>query len=70
MSLSQATRVVGGGRQIGWLSGAEVSPDGGALTAIFGRQHWWSRRFRLDVAGLDVSTSSEVRANAMATDAA
>src|SRR5437773_43462 len=50
LSLSQATRVVRGGRHIGRLSGVEVSPENGALTAIFGRQHWWTRRFRLDVA--------------------
>jgi hypothetical protein len=70
LSLSQAMRVVRGSRQIGRLSGVEVSPDHGALTAIFGRQHWWTRRFRLDVAGLDFSTPGEVRADTMATHAA
>ena len=68
--LSHGTRLVRSSRQIGRLAGVEVSPDTGALTAIFGRQHWWTRQFRLDRAGLDFSTPGEVRDGATATHAA
>ena len=68
--LSRATRLVRSGHQIGRLVGVEVSPDSGALTGVFGRQHWWTRRLRLDGAGLDFSSHGEVRAGASKTRAA
>ena len=68
--LSRATRLVRSGHQIGRLVGVEVSPDSGALTGVFGRQHWWTRRLRLDGAGLDFSIHGEVRAGASKTRAA
>ena len=68
--LSRATRLVRSGHQIGRLVGVEVSPDSGALTGVFGRQHWWARRLRLDGAGLDFSIRGEVRAGASKTRAA
>lgn len=68
--LSHGTRLVRSSRQIGRLSGVEVSPDTGALTAVFGRQHWWTRQFRLDRAGLDFSTPGEVHAGTTASHAA
>jgi len=68
--LSRATRLVRSGHQIGRLVGVEVSPDSGALAGVFGRQHWWTRRLRLDGAGLDFSIHGEVRAGASKTRAA
>ncbi len=68
--LSQGTRLVRSRRQIGRLSGVDVSPDTGALAAVFGRQHWWTRQFRLDRAGLDFSTPGEVHAGTTASHAA
>jgi len=68
--LSRATRLVRAGHQIGRLVGVEVSPDNGALTGLFGRQHWWARRLRLDGRGLDFSTLGEVRAGTSDTRAA
>lgn len=68
--LSRATRLVRGGQQIGRLVGVEISPDSGALTGLFGRQHWWTRRLRLDGRGLDFSALGEVRAGASGTRAA
>ena len=68
--LSRTTRLVRGSHQIGKLAGVEVSPDSGALTGVFGRQHWWTRRFRLDGVGLDFSTPGEVRAGTTGTRAA
>ena len=68
--LSRATRLVRSGHPIGRLVGVEVSPESGALTGVFGRQHWWTRRLRLDGAGLDFSIHGEVRAGASKTRAA
>jgi len=68
--LSRAARLVRGGHQIGRLAGVEVSTESGALTGVFGRQHWWTRRLRLDGAGLDFSTHGEVRAGTTGTRAA
>jgi len=68
--LSRATRLVRGGQQIGRLVGVEVSADSGSLTGVFGRQHWWTRRLRLDGVGLDFSSPGEVRVGASKTRAA
>jgi hypothetical protein len=68
--LSHGTRVVRSGHQLGRLSGVDVSPDTGALTAVFGRQRWWTRQFRLDRASLDFSTPGEVHAGTTASHAA
>lgn len=68
--LSHGTRLVRSSHQIGRLLGVEVSPDSGALTAVFGRQHWWTRQFRLDRVGLDFSTPGEVHAGTTASYAA
>ncbi len=68
--LSHRTRLVRSTRQIGRLSGVDVSPDAGVLTAVFGRQHRWTRQFRLDRAGLDFSTLGEVQVVTTASHAA
>ena len=68
--LSHGTRLVRSSREIGRLSGVDVSPDTGALTAVFGRQHWWTRQFRLDRAGLDFSALGEVHVGTTASHAA
>jgi len=61
--LTDATRVVRDGRQIGRLSTVEVSPETGKIVAIAGRQRWWLPRFRLQ-APLDFSSPGEIRAGA------
>jgi hypothetical protein len=60
-TLTDATRVMRAGRQIGWLSGVELSPGTGEIVAITGQPHWWSRRFHHNAAGLDFSVPGEVR---------
>ena len=60
--LSKATRLRRSGHALGRLVGAEVSPDDRTLVCVFGRHHWWSRRFKLDGPGLDCSTPGEIRA--------
>jgi hypothetical protein len=68
--LSHATRVMREGRCIGRLSGVEVAPETGELVAIVGRQHWWTRRFRLPAEGFDFSVAGEIRATTASTQAA
>ena len=70
LMLTDAPRVMRGGRQIGRLSGVELSPETGEIVAIVGRQHWWSRRFHLQTPGLDFSVPGEIRVGAATSQAA
>jgi hypothetical protein len=62
--LSSATRIRRMGREVGRLVGVDVNPAERALLSVFGRAHWWSRRFELPAADLDCSTPGEIRAGA------
>jgi hypothetical protein len=59
--LSRATRVRRGGHEIGRLAGVTVNPSDRAIVSVFGRHHWWSRRFSLDAKRLDCATPGEIR---------
>jgi hypothetical protein len=59
--LSRATRISRANRPLGRLSGVDVNPDDRKIVSVFGRPHWWSRRFRLAAADLDCSTPGEIR---------
>jgi sporulation protein YlmC with PRC-barrel domain len=59
--LSRATRIRRGGRQLGRLSGVAVDPAERKVVSVFGRPHWWSRRFTLAALDLDCSTPGEIR---------
>ena len=59
--LSRATRIRRGGRQLGRLSGVAVDVRERTLVSVFGRQHWWSRRFTLAASDLDCTTPGEIR---------
>ena len=61
MLLSRATRIRRGNRQVGRLSGVDVNPDDRSVVSVFGRPHWWSRRFTLAASDLDCSTPGEIR---------
>ena len=50
-----------GSREIGRFVGVNLNPADRALLGVFGRSHWWSRRFALQAAGLDCSTPGEIR---------
>ena len=67
--LSHATRIIRSGREVGRLSGVQVAPDG-ALQAVIGRKNWWTRRFTLDAASIDLSIPGEIRTSTTATRAA
>jgi hypothetical protein len=62
--LSRAVRLFRGTREIGRFVGVDVNLADRGLTSVFGRHHWWSRRFSLPAAGLDCSTPGEIRAGA------
>jgi hypothetical protein len=68
--LNHATRVVRSGREIGRLIGVDVGIAGGELEAVVGRKNWLTRRFRCEVADVDLSVPGEVRVGGTATRAA
>lgn len=59
--LSRATRISRGGRQLGRFCGIAVDTGSRTLVSVFGRPHWWSRRFAMAAADLDCSTPGEIR---------
>jgi hypothetical protein len=59
--LSRAVRLRRGGREIGRFVGVNLNPADRSLKEVFGRSHWWSRRFSLQGPGLDCSTPGEIR---------
>jgi hypothetical protein len=59
--LTHAVRLRRAGRELGRFVGVDVNPSDRTVTAVFGRHHWWSRRFSLPAAGLDCSTPGEIR---------
>ena len=59
--LSRAVRLRRAGREIGRFVGVSLNPTDRSLIAVFGRSHWWSRRFSLAATGLDCSTPGEIR---------
>jgi hypothetical protein len=59
--LSRATRIRRAGRYLGRLSGIAVAPAERKLVSVFGRLHWWSRRFTLAAPEVDCSTPGEIR---------
>lgn len=69
-TLTGSTRLTRGGRTIARLAGVEVAGDTGELSGVLGRAHWWSRRFRTDAAGLDLSVPGEIRIGSAAPKAA
>lgn len=60
--LSHRTRLRRGDREVGRLTGIEVNVADRAVVSVFGRQHWWSRRFAFNAGSLDCSTPGEIRA--------
>jgi hypothetical protein len=67
--LSRSVRVVRQGKAAGHLSGVVVG-ELGALEAAVGRQHWWSGRYRLPAADIDLSHPGEIRAGSVSSRAA
>jgi len=59
--LSRAVRMRRAGREVGRFVGVDLNPTDRSVKAIFGRPHWWSRRFSVTADGLDCSTPGEIR---------
>jgi hypothetical protein len=67
--VSRSVRVVRQGKPAGHAAGVVVA-EGGLVDAAVGRQHWWSGRYRLAAADLDLSHAGEIRARSVASAAA
>ncbi len=61
LMLTDHTRLVREGRDIGHLAGVEINPDTGEIVSIVGRHHWWSPRLHLKASGLDFTVPGEIR---------
>ncbi len=59
--LARATRLRYGLRDNGRLVGLEINPANGIVLSVFGRLHWWSRRFSVPAASTDMSVPGEIR---------
>jgi hypothetical protein len=59
--LSRSTRLRRGASIVGRLSGIEVGAADRRIVSVFGRPHWWSRRFTFAAEQLDCSTPGEIR---------
>ncbi len=68
--LARATRLRHGGRDNGRLVGLDVNPSNGVVVSVFGRLHWWSRRFSVPAASTDMSAPGEIRLSPSSTHAA
>ena len=60
--LSRAVRLRRGGRELGRFVGVDLNLADRSVVTVFGRHHWWSRRFALPASGLDCSMPGEIRA--------
>ncbi|HTK29391.1 MAG TPA: hypothetical protein VL309_07560 [Vicinamibacterales bacterium] len=68
--LTRATRLRQKTRERGRFAGIEVNPADGMLVSVFGRLHWWSRRFSADVKSADFTTPGEIQLAASGSQAA
>ncbi|PYR90173.1 MAG: hypothetical protein DMF84_22015 [Acidobacteria bacterium] len=66
--LSRSVRVVRQGKHAGRVAGVVVG-ELGAIEAAVGRQHWWSGRYRVPAAALDLSHPGEIRTGAVTSRA-
>jgi hypothetical protein len=68
--LSRAVRLRRAGREIGRFVGVDLNLAERTVTSMFGRHHWWSRRFSVPGTGIDCSTPGEIRTGSGGTRAA
>ena len=69
-TLNRATRLKRSGHDQGRLVGVEVNPGDRAIVSVFGRRHWWSKRFVFARHEFDSSQPGELRVGASRTAAA
>jgi hypothetical protein len=68
--LSRSTRLKSNGRDAGPLVGLDVDPAERDIRTVFGRTHWWSRRFGVPASAVTWSTPGEIRIASSAVRAA
>ncbi|MGE5246045.1 MAG: hypothetical protein ACM3SQ_17615 [Betaproteobacteria bacterium] len=68
--LSRPTRIRQESRELGRLVGLEINPADCSIVSLFGRAHWWSRRFSLSAERIDCSVPGEIRVGSKSTQAA
>jgi sporulation protein YlmC with PRC-barrel domain len=54
-------RIKRGDREVGRVTGIDVSIGTGDIEAVIGRKNWLTRRFRVDGRAIDLSVPGEVR---------
>jgi len=59
--IGHLARIKRGDREIGHVTGVEVTVNSGELEAVLGRKNWLSRRFRIAAKDVDLSVPGEVR---------
>jgi hypothetical protein len=68
--LSRATRLKRSGHDQGRVIGIEVNQGSWDIQSVFGRRHWYYKRFVFAAGGLDFSVPGEIRAAAGAASSA
>ena len=61
VTLTDATRLMREGREIGHLVGVEIDPATGGILTLVGQHHWWAPRLHIKASGLDFSVPGEIR---------
>ena len=61
VTLTDATRLMREGREIGHLVGVEIDPATGSILTLVGQHHWWTPRLHIKASGLDFSVPGEIR---------
>lgn len=68
--VGQTARITRAAREVGRVTGLDVTIGGGDLDAVIGRRSWWTRRFVVRAADVDLSVPGEVRIKGATTQAA
>ena len=68
--LGPVARIKRGDREVGRVTGIDVVIGTGDIEAVIGRKNWWTRRFRVEGPGFDLSVPGEVRVAGAGTAAA
>jgi len=61
VTLTDATRLMREGREIGHLVGVEIDPATGGILTLVGQHHWWTPRVHIKAAAVDFSVPGEIR---------
>lgn len=59
--IGHLARIKRGDREVGHVTGVDVTINSGELEAVLGRKNWLTRQFRIDGKGVDLSVPGEVR---------